>query len=124
LIVFAPAWMTGLDDLAEEIRDRFRVASSAENCTSSVKCAAQRTAPSPLEALLARHAQLALEVQIGGRDEDVNRGARRRRSAQAARSMSWRVQRASAAITGPGRASRPSGPPRRPPPTQSGTRPR
>ena len=53
-----------------------------------------------VEALLARDAQLALEVQIGGGDEGVDAAARRRRERLSRRDRcrpGW--QRASAAIT-------------------------
>ena len=83
--------------------ESLRVASSAENCTSSVYSRARRTAViAALEALLARHAELALQVQVGGRDEDVDaaRAAPARAPSRPGRCPSaW--QRASAAMTGP-----------------------
>ena len=70
----------GLDDLPEA--GSLRVASSAENCTSSVYRACSRP-PSQRRDLFAGHPGLTL-VQIGGRDEHVDAAARRRRPSQRA----------------------------------------
>ena len=67
-----------------------RVASSAENSTSSVNVRASLTAATAdVEALLARDAQLRREVEIGGGEERVNARPRSAGgSARAASSMS------------------------------------
>ena len=56
-----------------------RVASSAENCTSSVLPGPLDRIDGGLEAGFLRHPQLALEMQVGGGDEGVDAAARRRR---------------------------------------------
>ena len=94
-----------LDDRFDDCHRKsgsLRVASSAENCTSSVNVRARRTASiATFEAVRPRHAQLALEVQIGGGDEHVDALARGRLERPRGLLDVGAVQRASAAITGP-----------------------